>query len=63
MLQAGKNLNTAKMLEKAKQYPFKQLICQDIEAQLPYEFPFDAIRMSKPLWCFSSGITEVYSFL
>ncbi|KAI8823703.1 S-adenosyl-L-methionine-dependent methyltransferase [Fimicolochytrium jonesii] len=31
------------MLEKAKQFPFQELRCQDIEAPLPYDEPFDAV--------------------
>ncbi|KAI9011376.1 S-adenosyl-L-methionine-dependent methyltransferase [Gaertneriomyces semiglobifer] len=33
---------TPEMLEKAKQYPFTQLLCQDIEAPLPFTISFDA---------------------
>ncbi|TPX58353.1 hypothetical protein PhCBS80983_g03204 [Powellomyces hirtus] len=34
---------TPEMLEKAKRYPFYDLRCQDIEATLPYDRPFDAV--------------------
>ncbi|TPX58918.1 hypothetical protein SpCBS45565_g07873 [Spizellomyces sp. 'palustris'] len=38
---------TPEMLDKAKQFPFRELLCQDIEADIPFARVFDAINFVK----------------